>query len=230
MVILQLDMLECLPLFKHKKFLMSVKVPLTLTIENNKNMQKTTTHYVNNKDLLQALLDYKKTCRSAKRNKLDKPRIPEYIGRAIFEIARRYATKSKFVNYMFVDEMISDAVENCISKGVDNFDAKITQNPFAYFTQIIHFAFIRKIQKEKKHLYIKYKVMMDSSVNGISSDDYDHLQEIDKSYTDNEYMTDLVTRFEKSVQEKRIKIKQMKKQAAKKPAKKAKKSSKKSKL
>ena len=38
-----------------------------------------------------------------------------------------------------------------------NFDETKSKNPFAYFTQIIYYAFLRRIQKEKKQTYVKYK-------------------------------------------------------------------------
>jgi len=114
------------------------------------------THYVNNPDLLKCIIQYKKDCRRAKRESLAKPRIPDYIGKCIMLIAENLSHKGNFVSYTFRDEMVADAIENCIMY-FDNFDPKKSKNPFAYFTQIIYFAFIRRIQKEKKQLYVKYK-------------------------------------------------------------------------
>ena len=81
---------------------------------------------------------------------------------------------------MFRDDMISDGIENCVQY-IHNFDPAKSKNPFAYFTQIIHYAFLRRIQKEKKQLDIKTKiiersgfdeVMMvdDTALTGNSSD------------------------------------------------------------
>lgn len=113
-------------------------------------------HYVNNADFLKALIQYKKDCRKAKRENLKKPRIPEYVGKCLMLIAENLSHKPNFISYSFRDEMIADAIENCIMY-FDNFDPKKSKNPFAYFTQIIYFAFLRRIHKEKKQLYVKYK-------------------------------------------------------------------------
>ena len=54
--------------------------------------------------------------------------------------------------------MISDGIENCLQY-MDNFDPEKSKNPFAYFTQIIYYAFIRRIQKEKKQQQVKQKMI-----------------------------------------------------------------------
>jgi hypothetical protein len=113
-------------------------------------------HYVNNADFLKALIQYKKDCRKAKREGTTKPKIPNYVGKCLMLIAENLSHKPNFISYSFRDEMIADGVENCIMY-FDNFDPKKSKNPFAYFTQIIYFAFLRRIHKEKKQLYVKYK-------------------------------------------------------------------------
>jgi hypothetical protein len=113
-------------------------------------------HYVNNADFLKALIQYKKDCRKAKRDGTTKPKIPNYVGKCLMLIAENLSHKPNFISYSFRDEMIADGVENCIMY-FDNFDPKKSKNPFAYFTQIIYFAFLRRIHKEKKQLYVKYK-------------------------------------------------------------------------
>ena len=113
-------------------------------------------HYVNNADFLKALIQYKKDCRKAKRDGTSKPKIPDYVGKCLMLIAENLSHKPNFISYSFRDEMIADGIENCIMY-FDNFDPKKSKNPFAYFTQIIYFAFLRRIHKEKKQLYVKYK-------------------------------------------------------------------------
>jgi hypothetical protein len=113
-------------------------------------------HYVNNAELMKTILQYKKDMRKAKREGAPKPRIPDYIGKCLMLIAENLSHKPNFLSYSFRDEMIADGIENCIMY-FDNFDPKKSKNPFAYFTQIIYFAFIRRIHKEKKQLYVKYK-------------------------------------------------------------------------
>ena len=113
-------------------------------------------HYVNNADLLKSIEKYKKDCRKAKREGTIKPKVPDYIGKCLMLIAENLSHKPNFVMYSFRDEMIADGIENCIMY-FDNFDPKKSKNPFAYFTQIIYYAFIRRIHKEKRQLYVKYK-------------------------------------------------------------------------
>jgi DNA-directed RNA polymerase specialized sigma24 family protein len=115
-------------------------------------------NYVNNRDFYEDLKRYKKAVRKAKREKTDPPRISAYIGECIYLINNKLAKKYNFVSYTWLDEMVSDGIENCIMS-VDNFDEKKSTNPFAYFTQIAWNAFIRRIAKEKKQQYIKHKNM-----------------------------------------------------------------------
>jgi hypothetical protein len=113
-------------------------------------------HYINNADFLKALVDYKEACKQAKKEKKPKPAIPNYIGECFMKIAEGLSHKPNFINYTYRDEMMSDGIENCLQY-FDNFDPAKSKNPFAYFTQIIYFAFLRRIGKEKKQTYVKYK-------------------------------------------------------------------------
>ena len=120
--------------------------------------KKKSEHYVNNKELLQALIVYREKVAHAKENDLPKPRITNYLGECFLKIATHLSYKPNFVNYMFRDDMISDGIENCVQY-IHNFDPEKSKNPFAYFTQISHYAFLRRIQKEKKQLDIKTKII-----------------------------------------------------------------------
>jgi hypothetical protein len=113
-------------------------------------------HYINNADFLKALIDYKQACKDAKKEKNPDPPIPNYIGQCFMKIAEGLSHKPNFINYTYRDEMISDGIENCLMY-FNNFNPEKSNNPFAYFTQIIYFAFLRRISKEKKQLYVKYK-------------------------------------------------------------------------
>jgi len=126
-------------------------------------------HYVNNKELYAAMVEYKKTVNEAKEAGKQNPRIPNYIGECIMKIATHLAYRPNFANYTFREEMISDGIENCLLY-INNFNPDKYQNPFAYFTQIIYFAFIRRIQKEKKHLYTKYAAIEYANIMGETSD------------------------------------------------------------
>lgn len=120
-------------------------------------------HYVNNKSLYTEMVKYRQRYLESLENGEERPRIPEYVGLCIFQIATRLATKPNFYNYSYKDEMISDGIENCINY-IHNFDPDKSNNPFAYFTQIIYYAFLRRIQKEKKQQYIKHKTLENSAI------------------------------------------------------------------
>jgi hypothetical protein len=120
--------------------------------------KKKTEHYVNNKQLLEALIVYRTKVAEAKEKEMPKPRITNYLGECFLKIATHLSYKPNFVNYMFREDMISDGIENCVQY-IHNFDPAKSSNPFAYFTQIIHYAFLRRIQKEKKQLEIKTKII-----------------------------------------------------------------------
>lgn len=129
---------------------------MTGTTHMNTTTKKKSNHYINNADFLAALIDYKAKCDEAVKNDKREPSIPNYIGECFLKIAEHLSRKPNFVSYSFRDEMISDGIENCLMY-FRNFDPSKSKNPFAYFTQIIYFAFLRRIQKEKKQLYVKYK-------------------------------------------------------------------------
>lgn len=113
-------------------------------------------HYINNKDFLKEMIAYRQSISKAKRKCLPKPKIPDTIAKCFMMIAENLSHKPNFLSYTFRDEMVADAIENCVMY-VDNFDPNKSSNPFAYFTQIAYYAFLRRIQKEKKQLYVKYK-------------------------------------------------------------------------
>jgi hypothetical protein len=119
-------------------------------------MTKKTNHYINNADFLKALIEYRSACDLADTEGKTYPPIPNYIGECFLKIANHLSRKPNFVSYSFRDEMISDGIENCLMY-FRNFDPTKSKNPFAYFTQIIYFAFLRRIMREKKQLYVKYK-------------------------------------------------------------------------
>ena len=145
--------------------------------------RKKTEHYVNNKELLEAMIVYRGKVAIArekfiKKHKQDppksgpwegKPPIPNYLGECFLKIATHLSYKPNFVNYMFREDMISDGIENCVQY-IHNFDPEKSKNPFAYFTQIIHYAFLRRIQREKRQLEIKNKIIEKSGYNEVFDD------------------------------------------------------------
>ena len=126
-------------------------------------------HYVNNKEFLHALIAYRENVEIAKLQDKPKPVIPRYIGECFLKIANHLSFKPNFVNYMFKEDMISDGIENCVHY-IHNFNPEKSQNPFAYFTQIIHYAFLRRIQREKRQLEIKNKILEKSGYSEVFDD------------------------------------------------------------
>ena len=134
---------------------------------------ETNRHYVNNKDFLAAMTAYRESVLSAAEKGEPKPRVTEYIGECMVKIANHLAYKSNFVNYTFREEMILDGIENCITY-MDNFNPEKSKNPFAYFTQITYYAFLRRIQKEKKQLDTKYKYIQNLDLQSILDGEEGH--------------------------------------------------------
>ena len=147
--------------------------------------RKRSEHYVNNKEFLAAIIAYKDSVALAETRGEPKPRITNYLGECFLKIATHLSYKPNFVNYMFREDMICDGIENCVQY-IHNFNPEKSSNPFAYFTQIIHYAFLRRIQKEKKQLEIKTKIIektgydqvmvVEDGANGTSSD-YNSIKE-----------------------------------------------------
>ena len=121
-------------------------------------------HYVNNAEFLEGMKAYKKRCREAKKSGKPKPPVDNYLGSCFLKIANHLSYRPNFINYTFRDDMISDGIENCLQY-LDNFNPLKSKNPFAYFTQIIFYAFVRRIQKEKKQVTIKHKLIMDNNLD-----------------------------------------------------------------
>jgi len=140
--------------------------------------RKRSEHYVNNKEFLSAIIAYKQEISDAEHLGKPKPRITNYLGECFLKIATHLSYKPNFVNYMFKDDMICDGIENCVQY-INNFNPEKSSNPFAYFTQIIHYAFLRRIQKEKKQLEIRQKIIERSG--------YDEVFVADESDKSSEY-------------------------------------------
>lgn len=141
------------------------------------------THYVNNPDFLTAIKEYRLKVKEAKEAGNPKPQVSNYIGECILKIANHLSYKPNFINYTYREEMISDGIENCLMY-IDNFDPERSSNPFAYFTQIIYYAFIRRIQKEKKQTLIKGKIIMEMPFEAFEVQDHDDNGSYASSYVD----------------------------------------------
>ena len=120
-------------------------------------------HYVDNKKFLAAIIERKVLLKEAEAADEPKPQITNYFGECILKIANHLSYRPNFINYTYREEMISDGIENCLQY-IDKFDPNMSSNPFAYFTQIIYYAFVRRITKEKKQQMIKEKLLKESNI------------------------------------------------------------------
>jgi hypothetical protein len=166
-------------------------------------------HYVDNAVFLEAMIEYKKQYHIAKENNEELPIISEYLGSVFLKIAQRLSFRPNFINYAFKDDMISDGIENCLHY-IHNFNPEKSTNPFAYFTQIIYYAFIRRIQKEKKQLYIKFKSMQNYEISPeyVNYMDYDEDFSSTGDYKNSDFrvmVDEFVDTFEKSKKKKAVK-------------------------
>ena len=154
-------------------------------------VKKQKQHYVDNQEFLAAIVDYRQNMYNAaikefpelakmdqdeefaflkKWKSENKPRVGNYIGSCFLKIATHLSYRPNFINYMYKDDMVCDGIENCIQY-IDNFNPAKSKNPFAYFTQIIHYAFLRRIQREKRQLEIKNKILEKSGFSEVFTDD-----------------------------------------------------------
>ena len=158
-------------------------------------------NYINNKEFYALLQQFKADCSEAEKNNQPAPRVPEDIGKCFMMIATKLATKANFSGYTYKDEMICDALENCVV-AVHSFNPEKSKNPFAYFTQIIWYAFLRRIEKEKKQTYVKYKSLEQLVVDAELLDDEG--SDAYKNYDiANEKMKPIIDKFENKTKKKR---------------------------
>src|SRR6056300_1183508 len=139
-------------------------------------------NYIDNKKFLAAMIEFRDSVIEAEEKGERRPMVPNYVAECIMKIAIHLSYKPNFSNYTFREDMISDGVENCLQY-IDNFNPDKSNNPFAYFTQIIYYAFLRRIQKEKKLLYVKNKLIEGMTVESVS----DTIEGDDTAY-DNGYV------------------------------------------
>ena len=134
-------------------------------------------HYVNNKEFSQAVVDYCTAAAEAKKAGDDIPIVPDYVASCFLKIAEGLSHKSNFIRYTYREEMVMDAVENCL-KAIENYNVEAATrtglpNAFAYFTQISWYAFLRRIAKEKKQQDVKLKYLSQSGLEEYIAADMD---------------------------------------------------------
>ena len=132
-------------------------------------------HYVNNAQFSEAVVEYVKHARELESQGLEKPRINDYIASCFLKIAEGLSHKANFVRYTYREEMMMDAVENCL-KAIDNYNLETATrtgkpNAFAYFTQISWYAFLRRIEREKKQQDIKMRYLTESGIEDLISEE-----------------------------------------------------------
>ena len=130
--------------------------------------RKKNIHYVNNAEFSNAVVEYVKRCNEAKKKKVEVPKVTDYVAQCFLKIAEGLSHKANFIRYTYREEMVMDAVENCL-KAINNYNLETATrtgrpNAFAYFTQITWFAFLRRIAKEKKQQDIKLKYLTQSGL------------------------------------------------------------------
>lgn len=190
--------------------------------------KKKSDHYIDNQKFFEAMKEWKVGVKAADKAGTRHPPVTEYIGECFMKIAEHLSRKPNFINYPYRDEMISDGIENCLLYAY-NFDPAKSKNPFSYFTQIIYYAFLRRIQKEKKQAYIKLKKIemsdVDSSMKKWFRENFlkigDNFETLPTFLTEND-----INSFEKKTGETeptKEKPKKASKKPVKKPAKKGKK-------
>ena len=165
-------------------------------------------HYVNNKEFLAAMIERRQQIQEAEERGDEKPRVSNYIGECIYKIATHLSYKPNFINYSYREEMISDGIENCLQY-LDNFNPEKSNNPFAYFTQIIYYAFLRRIAKEKKQTYIRGKMILEMpfdtfDTHGADGDEAKNYHNVYAEYLQSNHQLDEM--FEKKKDKKAKKI------------------------
>lgn len=174
--------------------------------------KKEKVNYVDKLEFLEALRKYKTQCREAEEAGDDRPDVPKYIGESLWAISKGISSRGNFSNYPFKDDMIMDGVENCLTY-LHNFDPTKSNNPnpFGYFTKIIWYAFLRRIAKEKKQMYIRFKLSNESPSLG---DTYEGDDFFDMSGGSSDYMNDFIEHYETKLEEAKVKSR-LKKQFSK---------------
>jgi len=142
-----------------------MEIPMT------KIAKKKSVHYVNNAEFSQAVVDYVTLANQAKIQEIEAPMIPTYIAKCFLRIAEGLSHKHNFIRYTYREEMVMDAVENCL-KAINNYNLETATrtgkpNAFAYFTQITWYAFLRRISKEKKQQDIKMKFITRATIEDL---------------------------------------------------------------
>lgn len=168
--------------------------------DETKPKKRKKVEYINNQRFLEELIKHREKLKINREAGKPDPILPDYIGECFLKLAERYSLKPSFYGYPFREEMVYDALENCI-RYYESFDPEKGKNPFAYFTQVTHYAFLRRIEKEKMQLYIRHKVLEQFMLENVNSGDINDgfLNDGDGINLTTDYMNDFVTDFEAKI-------------------------------
>jgi hypothetical protein len=165
-------------------------------------------HYIDDAKFHKALSEYQASVIEAEKSGEPKPMVPDYIAQSLMMLARKIARKPGFSRYPFIEDMIGDAILCCF-KNIHNFNPK-HPTAFPYFTQIVHYSFIQRIGREHAVLYRKFKAIMERQKEVCGEVGAENLQIYGTRYSDLQ-MREFCDKFEKKLEEKRIKSRQRKK-------------------
>lgn len=155
-------------------------------------MLKKKNYYIDNKKFQEELIKYQSQLKQNIENNLPEPKANDYIGKCILDIAKNYSNKPKFIGYtnLWKEEMMADAIISCIKYGIKKYNTEKYNNPLAYFTEIVHWCFVRRIGIEKFEQYKKLKSQMDNdlilklSINSYKNDKNEFADDIIKTFED----------------------------------------------
>ena len=151
--------------------------------------KKNNPHYVSNVEFFQEMVEYLNDRQQKLENGEGEPQVPNSIAEKIMKICRRQSDLPNFRGYPFREDMISDAILNCLTY-IHKFDPEKSDNPFAYFTQIAKNAFIRKIKKEKRQTQTKLKYIHSANF------DIDSISTTQEQDSEENFSTDIVEQIQ----------------------------------
>lgn len=140
-------------------------------------------HYVDNEKFCEEMTKWKKRVLDAREVDDVDPPSTEFMGECFLKICEHLIMRPNFINYTFRDDLISDGIENCLLYA-HNFNPEKSKNPFSYFTQIIHHAYVRRIVKERKLMHIKYLFVERSGILDELNPDNEDNKKITKTWVE----------------------------------------------
>lgn len=161
-------------------------------------------HYVDNAKFYEALVERQEAVKAAKEAGLPLPRVSEFIGKCLYDIADNLSQKYQFRNYPFRQDMVGDAAVH-MTKYIDSFDVNFGKNPFSYFTMTAYYSFLETIRVEKKEMAVKFKLTLDKvATQEVSEHDDDYHQLMaEENMPDTSIMADFVSKYEVSLAKKK---------------------------